>query len=58
MQVNPKPLLTSLLTNHGKDVSNSKATPACVHLKNEGHNLIQHGKFSLIEQSTETEKVS
>ena len=41
------------LNNHRKDVSNPKAIPACVHFRKEGHNVIQHAKFTLIEQLTE-----
>ena len=43
------------LKNHRKDVSNPKAIPTCVHFRKEGHNFIQHVKFTLIDQLTETE---
>ena len=46
------------LNNQPKGVSNPKAIPACVHFRNEGHNLIQHSKFTLIEQLNETENIS
>ena len=39
-------------------MSNAKVTPACVHFRKEQHNFIQHAKFTLIEQLTETENVS
>ena len=39
-------------------MSNAKVTPACVHFRKERHNFIQHAKFTLIEQLTETENVS
>ena len=46
------------LNNHWKDVSNSKAIPACVHFRKEGYNFIQYAKFTLIEQLNETKNVS
>ena len=39
-------------------MSNPKDFPACVHFRKKGHNFIQHAKFILIEQITETENVS
>ena len=43
--------------NHWKGVRHQKAIPACVQFRKEGHNFIQHAKFTLIEQLTETENV-
>ena len=40
-----------------KDVSYPKAIPACIHFRKEGYEFIQHAKFILIEQLTETENV-
>ena len=34
------------LKNHWKDMSNLKAIPADIHFRKEGHNFIQHAKFS------------
>ena len=39
-------------------MSKPKAILACAHFRKEGHNFIQHAKFTLIEQLTETENVS
>ena len=46
------------LNNHQKDESNQKAIQACFHYRKEGHNVIQHAKFALIGQITESENVS
>ena len=46
------------LNNHRKDVSNPKAIPVCLYFRKEGHNFIQHAKFTLIEQLTDTDNVS
>ena len=43
--------------NHWKGVRHQKAIPACVQFRKEGHNFIQHAKFTLIEQLSETENV-
>ena len=39
-------------------MSNPKAIPAMAHFRKEGHNSIQHAKFNLIEQLTETENIN
>ena len=39
-------------------MSNPKAIPACITFTKEGHNFIQHAKFTLIELLTESEYVS
>ena len=39
-------------------MSNPKAIPACVHSRKEGQNFIQHAKFTLLGQLTDTENVS
>ena len=39
-------------------MSNPKAVPACIHFRKEGHNFIQHAKFTLTEQLTETVNVN
>ena len=46
------------LNNNWKDLNHPKAIPACVHFRKEGHNFIQHAKFTLTEQPTETKNVS
>ena len=46
------------LNNYRKDVNYQKAIPACVHFRKEGRDFIQHAKFTLIEQLTETENVN
>ena len=38
------------LNNHRKGVGNPKAILVCVHSRKEGHNVIEHGNFTLIEQ--------
>ena len=38
------------LNNHRKGVGNPKAILVCVHSRKEGHNFIEHGNFTLIEQ--------
>ena len=35
-----------------------KATQVCVHFRKEGHNFIQHTKFTLTQQVTETEMLA
>ena len=57
MQVNKKPL-NIRLNDLRKDMGNPKAVPACVYFRNEGHKFMQHAKFTLREQSTETKKAS
>ena len=39
-------------------MSNPKTIPTCVYFRKEGHNFIQHAKFTLMEQVTETKNVS
>ena len=39
-------------------MSKPKAIPACVHFRKEGHNFIQHAKFTLIDHLPEKENVS
>ena len=39
-------------------MSNPGPIPVCMHFRNEGRNCIQHAKFTLVEQLTETENVS
>ena len=46
------------LSHHRNNVSNPKAVPACIHFRKEGHNFIQHAKFTLTEQLTETVNVN
>ena len=46
------------LNNHGKNVNNSIAIPACHHFEIHGHNFIKQAKFTLIEQLTEISNVS
>ena len=44
--------------DYWKEVSSPKSIPAYVHFRKEGHNFIQHAKFTVIEQLAETENVS
>ena len=45
------------LNNHWKDISNLKAITACIRFRKDGHNFIQHAKFTLIEPLTQTKSV-
>ena len=46
------------LNNYRKDVNNSKAIPACNHVKTHGRNFMKHVKFTLTEHLRETSNVS